>query len=168
MTSTKNETSKTSMADDISKRLPKLIRYARYLTRNEADAEDLLHDCVERAIVRRDQFRQGTNLDAWLKVVMRNIFLNRKRHDKTIRLYAEREARTNPHYVPPSQDDHMELREVIDAMDDLSANHKKTIDLLCIKQVGYGEASEEMQVPRTTAKTRLFRARERLRTRLAA
>lgn len=158
----------TDMVQEISERLPKLTRYARYLTRNEADAEDLVQDCVERAIDRRDQFQPGTNLDAWLKVIMRNIFLNRIRHDKLIRLHAEREARTDSHYAPPSQDDHMELRDVFTAMNELSADHKTAIQLLCVSQIGYREAARHMRVPRATAKTRLFRARERLRTNLAA
>lgn len=158
----------TDMAHEISERLPKLTRYARYLTRNEADAEDLVQDCVERAIDRSDQFRKGTNLDAWLKVIMRNIFLNRVRHEKLVRFHAEQATRTDSNYALPSQDDHLELQDVFAAMDDLSDNHRKAIQLLCVNQVGYREAARRMHVPRSTAKTRLFRAREQLRTRFAA
>ena len=158
----------TDMAHEISERLPKLARYARYLARNEADAEDLVQDCVERAIARRDQFQPGTNLDAWLKVIMRNIFLNRMRHEKLVRLHAEREVRTETKHALPSQDDHLELQDVFTAMNSLSKNHREAIRLLCIKQVGYRETARRMHVPRSTVKTRLFRAREQLRTRMAA
>src|SRR5690606_895974 len=66
---------------EISERLPKLKRYARYLTRNETEAEDLIQDCVERAISRQELFKPGTNLDAWLITIMRNIFINGKRSE---------------------------------------------------------------------------------------
>lgn len=158
----------TDLAKEISDRLPVLTRYSKYLTRNEADAEDLVQDCVERAIDRQAQFQPGTNLDAWLKTIMRNIFLNKMRRDKLVRLHAGRERLTETNYAMPSQDDYLELKEVFRAMRRLSANHKRAIQLLCVDDVGYQEAARRMSVPEATAKTRLFRARERLRTQFAA
>jgi RNA polymerase sigma-70 factor (ECF subfamily) len=80
----------SDLSMEITERLPKLKRYARHLTRNQADAEDLVQDCVERAISRQEQFRPGTNLDAWLNRIMRNIFINGVRHDKLVKQHAQR------------------------------------------------------------------------------
>lgn len=154
--------------DDISERLPKLKRYARYLTRNESDAEDLTQDCVERAISRQELFKPGTNLDAWMITIMRNIFINGKRSEKLARNYSQREQIRAETGVKPSQMDHVALKQVLNACENLHSNHYKAIRLLCLDQVSYGEAARRMGVPVATAKTRLFRARERLRMQFAA
>ena len=153
---------------EITERLPKLKRYARFLTRNEADAEDLTQDCVERALSRQELFKPGTNLDAWLITIMRNIFINGKRSEKLARVYSQREQTRGEHGVKPSQMDHVVLKQVLSACEQLHDNHYKAIRLLCLDEVGYGEAARRMGVPVATAKTRLFRARERLRLRFAA
>lgn len=157
-----------SLSSQISDRLPALKRHALYLTRNEADAEDLVQDCVERGIRRQEQFQPGTNLDAWLHTIMRNIFINGKRHEKLVRRHVQRETLAENDSVRPSQIDHIELKQVLEECDRLSEEHRRVIQLLCVQQVSYQEAAREIDIPEATAKTRLFRARERLRMKFAA
>lgn len=156
------------LSQDIAERLPLLTRYARYLTRNESDAEDLVHDCVERAIRRQDQFRPGTNLDAWLRTIMRNVFINQKRHEKLITRHAQQERLKEESQETPAQMHAMELSQVLGACDKLSQDHQMALRLLCLDQKSYKAAAREMGIPVATAKTRLFRARERLRAQCAA
>ena len=59
--------------------LPGLVRYARYLTRNPADADDLVQDTLERAIARGDTFRGDSSLPTWLHRVMHRRFLDTRR-----------------------------------------------------------------------------------------
>ncbi len=158
----------TDLAHDVADRMPKLKRYARSLTRNEADAEDLLHDCVERALTRLNQFQEGTNLDAWLMTIMRSVFINGKRHDKLVREHAKRELMAPQRHAEPTQMHHVELREVSRACRRLSRHHREAIQLLCVEQRSHKEASRLLGVPAATVKTRLFRARERLKMELAA
>jgi RNA polymerase sigma-70 factor (ECF subfamily) len=158
----------TAFAQEIADRMPKLKRYARALTKNEADAEDLVQDCVERALTRCAQFQTGTNLDAWLMTIMRSIFINGKRHDKLVREHARRERLAPQEAVKPNQMDHVELKEVARACARLGRNHRLAIRLLCVEQRSHKEAARVMGVPVATAKTRLFRARERLRLELEA
>lgn len=158
----------SDLSSEISARMPSLKRYARYLTRNETDAEDLLQDCVERAINRQEQFRPGTNLDAWLNTIMRNIFINGKRHNKLVREHAQRERLTESDSTLPPQMDHIELQQVLQAWNGLSHHHRRAIQLLCFEQTSYKEAAADMNISVATAKTRLFRARQRLRTQFAA
>ena len=53
-----------------------MSRYARYLTRGEADADDLLQDTLLRCWAARHSFQTGTNLGAWIRIVMRNGFIS--------------------------------------------------------------------------------------------
>lgn len=156
----------SDLSVEISERLPSK-QYARFLTRNETDAEDLVQDCVERAISRQEQFRPGTNLDAWLNTIMRNIFINGKRHIKLVMQHEQRERLTENDSTPPPQMDHVELQQVREAWSKLSRHHRRAIELLCFEQTTYKEVAAEMGISAATAKTRLFRARERLRTQFA-
>jgi RNA polymerase sigma-70 factor (ECF subfamily) len=52
------------------------MTFARYLTKNPADADDLVQAGVERALCRIDQFTPGTNLKAWFFIIMRNLHIN--------------------------------------------------------------------------------------------
>ncbi len=65
--------------DVLAAELPGLTRYAMYLTRNEADAEDLVQDTLERAITRGDTFRGDSSPTTWLHRVMHRRFLDTRR-----------------------------------------------------------------------------------------
>src|SRR5262245_212419 len=58
--------------------LPSLRRYARSLTRSDADSEDLLQDCVEVVLSRRAQWR-GLNLRGWILTIMTNLYRSGRR-----------------------------------------------------------------------------------------
>ena len=64
---------------DIVGQLGSLRRYARSLTRDSADAEDLVHDALVRAYERRATFRSGGNLRAWLLSIVHNAFIDKIR-----------------------------------------------------------------------------------------
>ncbi|MDP2085326.1 MAG: sigma-70 family RNA polymerase sigma factor [Gemmobacter sp.] len=66
---------KTENADEVLKYIPSLRAYARGLTRNADDADDLVQETLVKAIANISKFQPGTNLGAWLFTIMRNSFL---------------------------------------------------------------------------------------------
>ena len=64
--------------------LPHLRAFARSLTRNRDQADDLVNDAIVRAISASQQFTPGTNFKAWIFTILRNLFYNegRKRHSR--------------------------------------------------------------------------------------
>lgn len=71
-------------ADRITDELPALMRTARVLMRDEARAEDLLHDTVVRALERADSFRGESTLRHWLRRIMHNIAIDQARRPQEI------------------------------------------------------------------------------------
>ena len=79
----------SEFVDAIEQLIPTLQRFAHSLTRNSADADDLLQDTMERALARSHQFEAGTNLKAWMFTIMRNRFFTECRRRQRVRGHAE-------------------------------------------------------------------------------
>ena len=67
---------------EIEAEIPRLRRFARYLTNNSEIADDLVQDALLRAIENLDKWQLGTNLRAWLFVILKNVFRNDLRRSK--------------------------------------------------------------------------------------
>ena len=63
----------------VEAQIPALRRYAYALTRDHDQADDLVQDCLERALSRRHLRRRDSDLSAWLFTILRNMFLNDRR-----------------------------------------------------------------------------------------
>src|SRR5687768_18482700 len=75
--------STTTQADEvraqIGELLPRLRRFARVITRNVADADDLVQVAVEKALARATQWRPGSRLDSWMFGIMKNAWIDEVR-----------------------------------------------------------------------------------------
>src|SRR5215208_4276239 len=71
--------SNRNQADDVFGQLGPLQRYARVLARDDAQAEDLVHDALVRAYERRSTFHLGGNLRTWLFAILHNTFVDSRR-----------------------------------------------------------------------------------------
>ena len=82
--------------------IPHLRAFARSLTRNRDQADDLTHDAVVRALAAIDQFTPGTNFKAWMFTILRNLYYNECRKRWTNRrLDRSRWSATSRRSVPP-------------------------------------------------------------------
>jgi RNA polymerase sigma-70 factor (ECF subfamily) len=142
--------------------IPALRRYARGLLRDADRAEDLLQDCLERALSRRHLFVRYDNLRAWLFRIMRHIYLNDMR---TLRRAGPTLALQEGSLPASSADQitHVEVAETMAAFDRLSAEHREALLMVVVEGLGYREAAKLLGVPPGTVMSRAARAREELR-----
>jgi len=149
----------------------------RWTGGEEDRAEDLVQETMFRAYRAWDTYENGTNCRAWLRQILRNALINdhrkRKRRDDRKTEYEENrhppgldEERTpatpSEHFFFRHLDD--EVRAAIDALPDRFRAVLVLCDLMDHK---YREAAEALEIPEGTVKSRLFRARRRLRRRLS-
>src|SRR5215510_8861472 len=84
--------SRTSPVDEVraqlAELLPRLRRFARVITRNVADADDLVQVSVEKALVQAEQWRPGSKLDSWMFGIMKNAWIDeiraRRRRERVL------------------------------------------------------------------------------------
>ncbi len=148
----------------ITAELPRLRRYARALLRDPGAADDLVQDCLERALSRLHQFRSGTNMRAWLFTIMHGIHVNAVR--KGIRAANPHSLDPNTvdcHSTPPAQGHGLAMRELADALDRISDEQREVLLLVALEGMTYREAAEILDVPVGTVMSRLARGRARLR-----
>src|SRR5262244_1774962 len=145
--------------------LDSLRNYARVLTRDADEAEDLVHDALLRAYQGRRTFRAGQSLKAWLLSVLHNVFIDtvRKRRAETRRL--ARVAEIAPHAAPPNQDHAVRLAQVRQAFMELPESQRAVLHLIVLEGLSYQEAAVTLGIPLGTLMSRLGRARAALRAR---
>jgi RNA polymerase sigma-70 factor (ECF subfamily) len=145
--------------------MPDLRRYARSLARSDADGEDLLQDCVERALTSRAAW-SGINLRGWVLTILTNLYRNGTRRSRRFPAADIVEAEDLP-AVQPSGDP-LERARLARALDALSSDHRAVLMLVVIEGYSYAEVAAIVEVPLGTVMSRLARAREQLGKHLAA
>jgi RNA polymerase sigma-70 factor (ECF subfamily) len=147
---------------EIEAEIPKLRRYARALTRDEAAADDLVQERLVRALAKQHLF-QGGNLRAWLFTVLHNQYVNKVR--RAVREGAVVEISEDEPLLTraPNQGSGLELRDLDRGLARLPPEQRAVILLIGLEGMGYEEAAEIIGVPVGTVRSRLSRGREMLR-----
>jgi RNA polymerase sigma-70 factor (ECF subfamily) len=147
-----------------------LLRVANSLTRNYAEAEDLVQDTLIRAYRGIDGF-DGQYPRAWLLTILRNTHINRNRRRRP-ELMRDPDAAVDRMASAASDertdalvDEEMDV-EIIRALDSLDEPFRRVVELVDINGLTYAEAAEVMDVPVGTVMSRLHRARSKIRDRL--
>ncbi len=113
--------------------IPSLRRYARSLTRDASDADDLVQETLLRAIMHVESFKPGTNLHAWLFTIMRNRFYTLIRRSSREPVGAE-DCVSGSVVCPPPQETQMELRDVERALLNLPPPYRATMAFVVLRE----------------------------------
>jgi RNA polymerase sigma-70 factor (ECF subfamily) len=142
-----------------------LYNFARWLTRNREEAEDLVQDTYLKAWQGFSSFRLGTNFRAWMYRILRNAFLTSRTSSKastTVPLDSLEDGTELAFITETPEGLLLELsnRELVrNAIEELPV-HFREILLLCeIDEMSYREISETLSIPIGTVMSRLARAR---------
>jgi RNA polymerase sigma-70 factor, ECF subfamily len=145
--------------------LPRLRRFARNLTRNPHDADDVVQIAIERALTRLDQWHRDARLDSWLFRIVRNAWIDE------IRSRARRDALFAPEAAGEAigvaaMDREVDRLSVEAAMAQLPEEQRLAVSLVLVEGLPYKEAALVLDVPIGTLTSRLARAREALQAML--
>lgn len=157
-----------------------LFHVALRYTHNQAQAEDLVHDTVVRALRFRDKFEKGSNFKAWIYTILTNTFINRYRRQKLereiiegstredvesqLRSDATRDTARQPEV---SYMDRILSDDVMSALDELPEEFRSVVMLCDVEGMSYKDVSEVIDCPIGTVMSRLYRARRMLEKKLA-
>ncbi|MBS9477202.1 sigma-70 family RNA polymerase sigma factor [Ancylobacter radicis] len=153
---------------DVPAQLGVMRRYARSLTRDDADAEDLVHDALVRAYERRGTFSPergapGKGLRGWLLSILHNAFIDRRRARSAEGVRERRAMELAEPAGEPGQEHHVRLAQVREAFMHLPQEQRAALHLVAIEGLGYAEAAAALGIPQGTLMSRLSRARAALR-----
>ena len=159
-----------SFARDLCALRPDLRARALRLTRDEAQAEDLVQDAIERALRFRDQFQPGTNLKSWAQTIVFSLFVTgwrRRRRERD----AVRSLAIDPCAWTAQEDTSnaaLDLSpKVKRALDELPRAFREVVMMVDVSERSYRDAADALGVPIGTVMSRLHRARKQLATALA-
>lgn len=157
----------TRFVDHAVPLLEPLYRQALRMTRNHADAQDLVQETIVKAYCGFDRFRQGSNFSAWVYRILINTYIN-----------SYRRQQRRPFVFPTSEftDHHMEVRsaeeQVLDAMPNadiraamaaLPEQFRMTVYYADVEGLNRKEIASIMRIPLGTVISRLHRGRRLLR-----
>lgn len=143
--------------------IPALRRYARALMRERPAADDLVQDCLERAISRWHQRRHDDDARAWIFTILHNLAMTRLRRATQQPVHvALEDADVANLSSAATQEDRLQYRDLLNALAQLPDEQRSVLLLVTVEQLSYADAARVLDLPIGTIMSRLSRARERL------
>ena len=144
-----------------------LYRLAKWLLRNQAEAEDLVQETFVEALRSFHRFEKGTNCRAWLIKIMYHLLGKRRRDSSRLRLVADADEQIAETVAiePPRSGEVME-EEVLDALKSLPQHYQEVVILSDVEEMSYKEIADALAIPTGTVMSRLHRGRSLLRAEL--
>lgn len=153
----------TSFAAAMVAQIPRLRRYATALLHNRADADDLVQDCIERALRQQNTLLDPKRLGGWLFAILHNVHCNELQRRQRRGRPLEIDSLADDLALSAPPDDRAETRDFVRAMGSLSEDHRQILLLAGLEGLSYREIAALLEVPIGTVMSRLSRAREQLR-----
>lgn len=143
--------------------IPALRRYARALLRNPADADDLVQDCLERAVGRWNQRRPDGDARTWLYAILHNLAVSQMRQRARRGTHVPVEDVSQASLaVAPNQDHGLRHRDLTAALAALPEEQRSVLLLVTVEGLSYAETAQVLAIPIGTVMSRLARARDRM------
>lgn len=144
--------------------LPNLRRFAISLCGSRDVADDLGQAACERALASAERFEPGTRFDAWMFRILRNLWVDQVRRQRTAGVQDDISER---HDIAGSSGEReaearLTLKTVAEAITELPQEQREVLLLVCVEELSYREAAEVMGIPIGTVMSRLARARKSL------
>jgi RNA polymerase sigma-70 factor, ECF subfamily len=147
----------------IEAEIPRLRRYAHALARHPISADDLVQDCLVRALSRMHLWEKDTDLRAWLFAIMHNEFVNKMRRERRKGTTAPIIEDSPSLICLPAQPNRLELRDLHRALGQLPEDRRALVLLIGLEGMSYDAAAEVLGVATGTVRSRLSRTRATLR-----
>lgn len=144
--------------------LPRMRRFARSLTKDAFEADDLCQLTIERALKSRSKWQDGTRLDSWMYMIMRNCWIDelRSQNRRTLHFAPLDEADRVKQQSSSGDSDQLRRMDLHSAMQALPPEQKELVALVWIEGLSYRETADLLDIPMGTLTSRLFRARKAL------
>ena len=144
--------------------------FVRTLTKDEADAEDLMLERTLRVLNNYDKFVDNVNFKGWVLKIMRNIFINN--YHKLVRTQGIIDSNVDAYNVPllseggeNTPEGSMDIKEITQAIAALQPSLKEPFSMF-VSGYKYNEIAETLGIPLGTVKSRIFFARQELQKKL--
>ena len=158
-----------TLANDALTHIDSLYGAAMRLIRNPADAEDLVQETYVKAFRFADQFKQGTDLKAWLHTILRNTFLNMRRRatSNPVEVDSEQVEQAPARPVDGTTPEDLLMRGALGAdlqgaLDTLPETFRQAVWLRDVEEFSYKEIAQILQVAAGTVMSRISRGRRLL------
>ncbi len=143
--------------------MPSLRRYATALVGRTSEADDLVQDCIERALRRPEALQQTEKMGAWLRAILHNLHIDAIRRRQARGVAVELRDMQDDISLSTPHEDRTGIQDFVQATMSLSLEHRQILTLVGVEGLSYREVAEELGVPMGTVMSRLARAREKLR-----
>lgn len=147
--------------DQLREVMPRLRRFAQWLTRDASAADDLVQSALERALSRWGSRRDPTALRPWLFAILYRQFLDAKRRSRRYAFMLDH-FRAADDATQPSVEREVIAHSVLQAMEHLTPEQRSLLLWVSVEGFSYREVADMLQVPIGTVMSRLSRARQAL------
>jgi RNA polymerase sigma-70 factor, ECF subfamily len=144
--------------------LPRLRRYALSICYQSEVADDLVQTACEKALATNFGPAEGVPFDAWMFRILRNVWIDRTRRQQTegVSLDIEDHDQADALQGTAQLEAKLDLDRVREAIEQLPADRREVLMLVCVEELSYRDAAEVLGLPLGTVMSRLSRARLQL------